>query len=372
MAAPTQLNKLHGASAQHAVKSEPWNSCDCEMCDGSCGQLDQASPTDRLKLSRVLVRSMAMVIGPTPPGTGVMRDAFSLASSKCTSPTSRYPSFFEGSSTALMPTSMTTAPGFIQSPRIISARPHAAITTSASRQISAPLGVLECTTVTVASWPCSRRAAGVPTMLDRPTTTARLPDSSTPALFKSSMHPLGVHATKAGSRPRMARRPMLSGPKPSTSLSPEMASSTRCSLMWAGMGSCTRMPCTAGSSLYPRTTCSTSSSVASSGRSVPKSTMPTSTHAFFLLRTYDWLSLRPPTSTTASPGALPCFSFKVATSAVVSLRMVAAVALPSISSAVMTVEDLRWVLRKIGLLARGPDGKLVARPAQRRSGPDVS
>lgn len=30
---------------------------------------------------------------------------------------------------------------------------------------------------------------------------------------------------------------------------------------------------------------------------------------------------------------LPCFSFKVATSAVVSLRMVAAVALPSISSA---------------------------------------
>ena len=78
-------------------------------------------------------------------------------------------------STALMPTSMTTAPGFIQSPVSISAQPQAAITMSASRQMAAPSGVREWTTVTVASRRCSSCAAGVPTMLLRPTTTARLP-----------------------------------------------------------------------------------------------------------------------------------------------------------------------------------------------------
>ena len=48
-----------------------------------------AIPTVRLALSRVLRSSIAMVIGPTPPGTGVMADATSLTSSKATSPTSR-------------------------------------------------------------------------------------------------------------------------------------------------------------------------------------------------------------------------------------------------------------------------------------------
>ena len=38
---------------------------------------------------RVLCRSMAMVIGPTPPGTGVMAAAFSDTASKSTSPTRR-------------------------------------------------------------------------------------------------------------------------------------------------------------------------------------------------------------------------------------------------------------------------------------------
>lgn len=39
----------------------------------------------------VLDRSMAIVIGPTPPGTGVIAEATLEASSKQTSPTSRYP-----------------------------------------------------------------------------------------------------------------------------------------------------------------------------------------------------------------------------------------------------------------------------------------
>ena len=39
--------------------------------------------------ARVLCRSMAIVIGPTPPGTGVMAAAFSDTASKSTSPTRR-------------------------------------------------------------------------------------------------------------------------------------------------------------------------------------------------------------------------------------------------------------------------------------------
>ena len=42
---------------------------------------------------------MATVIGPTPPGTGVINDATSLTSSKSTSPTKRLPDFFVASET---------------------------------------------------------------------------------------------------------------------------------------------------------------------------------------------------------------------------------------------------------------------------------
>lgn len=48
-------------------------------------------------LSTVLLSSMTMVMGPTPPGTGEMKAAFLLTSAKSTSPTSRYPLFLVGS-----------------------------------------------------------------------------------------------------------------------------------------------------------------------------------------------------------------------------------------------------------------------------------
>jgi hypothetical protein len=63
-----------------------------------------------------------------------------------------------------------------------------------------------------------------------------------------------VQLTKRGSLPLMARLPMLKGWKPSTSLSRLMASRIWRSLMCLGRGSCTSMPCTAGSPLYPSTT----------------------------------------------------------------------------------------------------------------------
>src|SRR5260221_467282 len=72
-----------------------------------------------------------MVMGPTPPGTGVIAPATAAASPKLTSPTSRN---LPSRSTRLMPTSITDAPGLTQSPRTISARPTAATRMSARRQ----------------------------------------------------------------------------------------------------------------------------------------------------------------------------------------------------------------------------------------------
>jgi len=47
------------------------------------------NPAARLADSTVLYRSIVIVIGPTPPGTGVMSEAFSFTASKSTSPTRR-------------------------------------------------------------------------------------------------------------------------------------------------------------------------------------------------------------------------------------------------------------------------------------------
>lgn len=45
----------------------------------------------------VFDNNIATVIGPTPPGTGVIADAFAEADSKWTSPTKRRPLIFEES-----------------------------------------------------------------------------------------------------------------------------------------------------------------------------------------------------------------------------------------------------------------------------------
>lgn len=51
----------------------------------------------RLAAITVFFISMATVIGPTPPGTGVMYDATYLASLNATSPTNRWPLFLVAS-----------------------------------------------------------------------------------------------------------------------------------------------------------------------------------------------------------------------------------------------------------------------------------
>jgi hypothetical protein len=144
-----------------------------------------------------------MVIGPTPPGTGVTHAARSITSSKATSPTSL------PSASRLMPTSMTAAPGFTQSPRTRRGRPTAATSTSASAQSRARSRVREWAMVTVALRWRRSSAIGLPTMLLRPMTTARAPSSATPVWSSRRMHPSGVHGTSVGAPARSA--PPLSG-----------------------------------------------------------------------------------------------------------------------------------------------------------------
>src|SRR5690606_740566 len=64
---------------------------------------------------RVLSNRLVTVIGPTPPGTGVIHAHFGATASKSTSPPSRYPRFRVGSAMRWIPTSTTTAPGFTMS-----------------------------------------------------------------------------------------------------------------------------------------------------------------------------------------------------------------------------------------------------------------
>ena len=122
-----------------------------------------------------------------------MSPATSFASSKATSPQS-FPAAFR-----FIPTSITTAPGLIQEPRIISARPTAATTTSPVRTTEGRSTVREWQIVTVAWRERSRIATGFPTMLLRPTTTA---------CFPFSVHLLVVeHGEDAVRRAREERGP---------------------------------------------------------------------------------------------------------------------------------------------------------------------
>src|SRR6266852_6193014 len=99
------------------------------------------------------------------------------------------------------PTSMTIAPGLIQSPRTISARPAATYSRSARRHTAGICRVREWAMVTVAFSASSSWASGLPTMLERPTTTASQPASEGETVLVSRMQPSGVQGTSAGRPP---------------------------------------------------------------------------------------------------------------------------------------------------------------------------
>ena len=78
---------------------------------------------------------------------------------------------------------------------------------------------------------------------------------------------------------------MLYGWKPSTSFFGSMRSVTCASSTCFGSGSCTRMPCTAGSAFSRSTSASTSGCDAVAGRSNANERMPTASVVLRLLRT---------------------------------------------------------------------------------------
>jgi hypothetical protein len=199
-----------------------------------------------------LASSIAIVIGPTPPGTGVIQDARSAQDAKSTSPTS-FPS-----GRRLMPTSITIAPGLIHAPGTKPALPTPATTMSAWPTMPGRSRVAEWQIVTVQRAINSSSAIGRPTMVDCPITTACLPTRSSPVSARSRMQPQGVQGRKVG---RLSTsRPMLIGWNPSTSFAGSMRSVTRSGSMCGGSGSWTRIPDTVGSAFRRSISASNSAS----------------------------------------------------------------------------------------------------------------
>ena len=110
----------------------------------------------------------AIVIGPTPPGTGVRALTFFETSSNATSPTTPF-------STLFIPTSITIASFLTQSPLISSGIPTATIIISAFKHSFFRFSVYECVIVTVQFSLSRSWAIGFPFKFDLPTITAFFP-----------------------------------------------------------------------------------------------------------------------------------------------------------------------------------------------------
>eukprot|EP00754_Rhynchopus_humris_P037987 Rhum_TRINITY_DN20689_c0_g1::Rhum_TRINITY_DN20689_c0_g1_i1::g.171860::m.171860 len=270
---------------------------------------------------------MATVMGPTPPGTGVMKPAFFFATSKSTSPTSL------PLSRRLMPMSITIAPGRIHSPFTRPGLPAATTTSSAERTALSRSRQNLCTTFTHAPARSSSRAMGRPTWFDEPTTRHSRPYGFTPVDQMSCMTPHGVQGRIVGARD--TRAPRFCGWKPSTSLSGLMRSITARTLSFSspsGSGSCTRMPSTSMLLFSSSMVASSFARFVSAGRLICSLLMPTSAHALAFWRTYTFDAGFSPTSTTVRPGLLGAKRSSATRSSICFLslaRMSAATCLPS-------------------------------------------
>ena len=180
----------------------------------------------------MLRSSIAIVIGPTPPGTGVRkaRDVGRAGVDVADEP----------ASVRLMPTSTTAAPDLTMSGETIAGTPAATTRTSASSVCRARSSVREWQIVTVAFAWSSRCAIGLPTMSLRPTTTACAPSSRISVLGEQRHDP--------ERRRRHERRPAeveLAGVERVEAVDVldrvDRAAITRASSIWPGSGSCTRI-----------------------------------------------------------------------------------------------------------------------------------
>ena len=157
---------------------------------------------DISQLSTKLFINIAIVIGPTPPGTGVINEQRSIADSNSMSPTIF---FLERDSwededmvssalspISLMPTSIAMAPSLNQEPLKNPGYPTAEMKISAYFTYSSICGVFEWHKLTVAFLRLSKRASGIPTILERPQTVTLLPSrlSHTDSMRRST--PRGV------------------------------------------------------------------------------------------------------------------------------------------------------------------------------------
>ena len=148
----------------------------------------------------------------------------------------------------LMPTSITMAPGLIQSPRIISGLPMAATSRSARRQTAgqiARLGMADGDGGVLVEQQLRHRLADDVGAADH----HRLqPGERAPARSWPASRSRAACRAPAPGRP-LASRPTLSGWKPSTSLAGSMAAMILCASICGGSGNCTRMPFTCASAL---------------------------------------------------------------------------------------------------------------------------
>ena len=117
----------------------------------------------------VLCNNIVIVIGPTPPGTGVIFISIFFTDSKSTSPYNFL------SSHLLIPTSIMVTPSLMKSLLTNFALPIAAIKISAFFVISFKFYVFECAIVTVALFASISIDTGLPTKFDLPKTTTFLP-----------------------------------------------------------------------------------------------------------------------------------------------------------------------------------------------------
>ncbi len=154
-----------------------------------------------------MARSIALVIGPTPPGTGVIAPATSSTASKSTSPTRPV-------SVRLTPTSMTVAPGLTWAGPISPGTPTAATRMSASLVTSARSEVRECAIDTVASAPrsASISARGLPTRKDRPHDDGPSPRGGDLVMVEQPHHPGGGAGPETG--PAQHEQPETVGVEP--------------------------------------------------------------------------------------------------------------------------------------------------------------
>ncbi len=203
----------------------------------------------------VLRNRQAMVIGPTPPGTGVIAPAMPCASANATSPTSfDLPSRrsdpvdadVDHHGARLDPVARARSPA--------GRRPRPEYRRGAGRPAGRRLLRVR-QIVTVQFSASSSAAIGLPTILERPSTTASAPPRLRQHFAQQKQAAIRRAGNQRALRTAAPELPDILGVKAVDVLGGSMASITRCGSICFGSGNCTRMPSTRSSALSLRNQC---------------------------------------------------------------------------------------------------------------------